>query len=229
MPPATRPRTAGQASSTPASTSSATPSGAAWPGGEEATSPASPQPSAPRRRKRKASRSGPGTSTGAAARTCPASLRKSTPRYEAGSTITEPSTAPSCASSHGASTSTSPGGPCTSSNGSAAGTPKRWPGCKRSTSTSPAYSPTGGLSPSPPTGLWGPDDGRPSRPVCAVRRFVVSPTQLGGTRRNVPGSPGLPGWETGRGQEHAREAVAVWRRPGRGAARPARYGQGWIA
>ena len=32
-----------------------------------------------------------------------------------------------------------------------------------------------------------------------------------------------------RGQEHARKAVIVWRRPGRGTARPARYGQGWIA
>ena len=36
---------------------------------------------------------------------------------------------------------------------------------KGPTSTSPACSPTGNLSPSPPTGLWGPDDGRPSRPV----------------------------------------------------------------
>jgi hypothetical protein len=39
-----------------------------------------------------------------------------------------PSTAPSCASWHGVSTSTSPGGPCTNSNDSAASTPKRWPG-----------------------------------------------------------------------------------------------------
>jgi len=78
--------------------SSATPSGAAWPKAEEATSPASPRPSAPRRRKRPASRSGPGTSTGAAARTLPASPKRSTPRCEAGSTTTEPSTAPSCAS-----------------------------------------------------------------------------------------------------------------------------------
>ena len=45
-------------------------------------------------------------------------------------------------------------------------------------------------------------------------------------RRNleerVPGSPGLPGRESARGQEHAREAVVAWRRPGRRAARPAR-------
>jgi hypothetical protein len=30
---------------------------------------------------------------------------------------------------------------------------------------------------------------------CAMRRLVVSPTQLGGTRREVPGSDGLPGSE----------------------------------
>ena len=65
--------------------------------------------------------------------------------------------------------------------------------------------------------------------LCAVWRFVVFPVQPGGTRREVPGSPDLPGVERRRGQEHVREAVAVWRRPGRGAARPARYGQGWIA
>jgi hypothetical protein len=46
-----------------------------------------------------------------------------------------------------------------------ANTPKRWPGCKRSTSTSRACSPTGSSSHSPKAGLWGPDDGRPSRPV----------------------------------------------------------------
>ena len=74
---------------------------------------------------------------------------RSTLKSGAGSTITEPSTAPSCASSHGASTSTSPGGPCTSSNDSAASTPKRWPGCRRSTSTSRACSPTGSSSRSP--------------------------------------------------------------------------------
>jgi hypothetical protein len=70
--------------------------------------------------------------------------------------------------------------------------------------------------------------GKTARAVCAVRRFVVSPTQSGGTRKEVLGSPDLPGRETARGQQHVREAVAVWRRPGRGAARPARYGQDWI-
>jgi RNA-directed DNA polymerase len=46
---------------------------------------------------------GPGTSTVAVARTCPTSLRPSTLRFGAGSTTTDASTAPSCASSHGAS------------------------------------------------------------------------------------------------------------------------------
>ena len=98
-------------------------------------------------------------------RTCPASLRRSILRSRAGSTITGPSTAPSCVSWHGASTSISPGGPCTSSSDSAASTPKRWPGCRRCISTSLACSPTGSSSRSPEAGLWGPDDGRPSRPV----------------------------------------------------------------
>ena len=74
-----------------------------------------------------------------------------------------------------------------------------------------------------------PCEGKLSCTVCAVRRFVASLMQLGGTWRSVPGSPGLPDRESARGPEHAREAVVVWRRPGRRAARPARYGQGWIA
>jgi hypothetical protein len=45
--------------------------------------------------------------------------------------------------------------------------------------------------------------------VCAVRRFVVSPTQSGGTWREVPGSPGLPERESVRGPEHAGKVVAV--------------------
>ncbi len=43
------------------------------------------------------------------------------------------STAPSCSSSHGASTITWPGGPCASSSDSKASTPRPWPGCRRST------------------------------------------------------------------------------------------------
>jgi hypothetical protein len=138
-----RTRTAGETSGIPASISSATPSGAAWPRAAEAISLASPRSSAPQRGRRRASRSGTGTSTAAAARTCPPWPGRSIPRSRAGSTITEPSTAPSCASWHGASTSTWPGGPCTSSSDSAASTPKRWPGCKRCISTSHACSLTG--------------------------------------------------------------------------------------
>jgi len=72
----------------------------------------------------------------------------------------------------------------------------------------------------PPTG-WA-VCGRSAGTVCAVRRFVASLMQLGGTWRSVPGSPGLPRRESVRGQQHAREAVVVWRRPGWRAARPAR-------
>jgi hypothetical protein len=57
--------------------------------------------------------------------------------------------------------------------------------------------------------------------LCATRRPVVFPTQLGGTRREVPGSDGLPGAERLRGQEHARKPVVVPRRMGRGAGGPA--------
>ena len=174
-------RTAGGTSSTPASISSATPSGAAWPRAAEAISLASPRPSAARRRRRKASRSGTGTSTAAAARTCPAWPGRSIPRSRAGSTITEPSTAPSCASWHGASTSTSSGGPCTSSSDSAASTPKRWPGCRRCISTSLACSPTGSSSRSPKAGLWGPDDGRPSRPVLRAAGGETPPADSPGS------------------------------------------------
>src|SRR3954463_1080765 len=64
---------------------------------------------------------------------------------------------------------------------------------------------------------------------CAVRRFVASSTQSGGIWRNIPGSPDSPGGESRRGQQHVRKAVVAGRRSGRRAARPARYGQGWIA
>ena len=57
--------------------------------------------------------------------------------------------------------------------------------------------------------------------LCATRRPVVFPTQLGGTRREVPGSDGLPGAERLKGQEHARKPVVVPRRMGRGAGGPA--------
>ena len=57
--------------------------------------------------------------------------------------------------------------------------------------------------------------------LCATRRFAVFPVQPGGTRREVPGSDGLPGAERLRGQEHARKPAAAPRRMGRGAGRPA--------
>ncbi|MDO0917771.1 DUF2034 domain-containing protein [Streptomyces sp. DT2A-34] len=44
---------------------------------------------------------------------------------------------------------------------------------------------------------------------CAVWRFDVSPAQLGGIWRNIPGSPGLLDRESGRGQQHARKAEAA--------------------
>ncbi len=44
------------------------------------------------------------------------------------------------------------------------------------------------------------------REKCAVRRFVVSPAQSGGTWRIVPGSTGLPSRESSRGQEHVGKA-----------------------
>ena len=40
------------------------------------------------------------------------------------------------------------------------------------------------------------------RTLCAARRFAVFPAQPGGTRREVPGSNGLPGSERLRGQQH---------------------------
>ena len=65
---------------------------------------------------------------------------------------------------------------------------------------------------------------------CAARRLVVSPVQLGGTRREVPGSDGLPQVRKDLGgPEHARKAAAVPRRTGRCAAGPAEYGESWIA
>jgi SRSO17 transposase len=57
--------------------------------------------------------------------------------------------------------------------------------------------------------------------LCATRRLAVSPTQLGGTRREVPGSDDLPGAERLRGQEHVRKPAAVSRRKERCAGGPA--------
>jgi hypothetical protein len=117
-------------------------------------------------------------------------VRRSILKSRAGSTITEPSTAPSCVSWHGASTSTSSGGPCASSSDSAASTPKRWPGCRRCISTSLACSPTGSSSRSPKAGLWGPDDGRPSRPVLRAAGGETPPA-------DSPGCEDLGAWWSG--------------------------------
>jgi hypothetical protein len=48
--------------------------------------------------------------------------------------------------------------------------------------------------------------------LCATRRLVVSPPQVGETRREVSGSDGLPGAERLRGQEHARKPATRSRR-----------------
>src|SRR5690606_10563093 len=53
-----------------------------------------------------------------------------------------------------------------------------------------------------------PDAGDRQR-ECAVWRFVVSPVKPGGTRKEVPGPPGLPGGESGRGKQHVREVATA--------------------
>jgi putative transposase len=54
--------------------------------------------------------------------------------------------------------------------------------------------------------------GKIERWLCATKRTVVSPAQPGGTRREVPGSDGLPDAERLRGQEHASQPEAGSRR-----------------
>jgi hypothetical protein len=62
------------------------------------------------------------------------------------------------------------------------------------------------------------------------KRLVVSPVQLGGTRREIPGSDGLPQIRKDLGgPEHARKAAAAPRRTARCVAGPAEYGESWIA
>ena len=53
--------------------------------------------------------------------------------------------------------------------------------------------------------------GKVERFQCATRRLVVSPAQPGGTRREVPGSDGLPDVERLMGQDHARKPAAGFR------------------
>ncbi len=89
-----------------------------------------------------------------------------------------PSTAPSCTPSHGASTSTSSGGPCTSSSdcgASPAGPGTGWP---LPVSVSPSSSPTGTLSLPPEAGLWEPYDGRLARTVLREPGGAIPPGYL---------------------------------------------------
>jgi hypothetical protein len=136
----------------------------------------------PRREKRSAKRSGPGTSTVAVARTYPASPRRSTLTWGAGSTITGPSTAPSCASSPGASMSILFDGPCKSSNDLEASTSGQQNGCNGSTVTSLTFSPIGSLSRLLHAGLWGPDNGRLLRPVLREPGAAMPPATHPGRR-----------------------------------------------
>ena len=106
-----RTRTAEGTSSTPASTSSATPSGdtrcSAGEGSSRASTLHQHQCDQGDRQEDQV------WHLNRRSRTDLSSLaREINPRYEAGSTITGPSTAPSCMSSHGASTSTWSDGPC---------------------------------------------------------------------------------------------------------------------
>ena len=61
--------------------------------------------------------------------------------------------------------------------------------------------------------------------ACATKRLVISLAQLGGIRRSIPGSNGLPRSERKRGTWHASEAAAVSRYEERGAAGPERDGE----
>src|SRR5262249_15688604 len=65
--------------------------------------------------------------------------------------------------------------------------------------------------------------------VCAAGRGAESLTQSGEVRRETSGSSDLPEGESRRGQEHVGEAGAIGRRVGWRPARPARYGESWIA
>src|SRR5262245_64729083 len=65
--------------------------------------------------------------------------------------------------------------------------------------------------------------------VCAAGRGAESLTQSGEVLREASGSSDLPKGESRRGQEHVGEAGAIGRRVGWRSARPARYGESWIA
>src|SRR5215471_21405419 len=65
--------------------------------------------------------------------------------------------------------------------------------------------------------------------VCAAGRGAESLMQSGEVRREASGSSDLPEGESRRGQEPVGEAGAIGRRVGSCPARPARYGESWIA
>ena len=73
-----------------------------------------------------------------------------------------------------------------------ASTPKRWPGCRRCISISRTCSPTGSLSRSPQAGLWGPDDGRLSRPVLRAAGVRFPPPTHPPLELSVGGVPAVP-------------------------------------
>ena len=85
---------------------------------------------------------------------------------------------PSWTSSHGASTSTSSGGPCTSSSDCGEGPCGPGPGCNEFVSDSPGSSPTGTSSHSPTVGLWEPGEGRLSRRVLREPGGAIPPGHL---------------------------------------------------
>jgi group II intron reverse transcriptase/maturase len=150
---------------TPASTFSAIPSGDVRRADREATSSASRQPSRSRLEERSARRSGHGIFGAAAQRTWPASQRKSIRRCVAGSATTEPSIAPSCTSSPGASTSILFDGPGTSSNDSGTPPSVHGPGWPPSNGESRDYLRIGRERRHRKADLQEPYDGRLSRTV----------------------------------------------------------------
>src|ERR1017187_698805 len=97
------------------------------------------------------------------------------PRSEAGSTTTEPSTAPSCTSSHCASTNTWSDGPCRNSSDCGGSHSKRGPGSMLHDSKTPGSLPTGTFFRSLPTDLQEPDEPRGSRPVLREPGGAIPP------------------------------------------------------
>ena len=174
--------------------------------------------------RRSANRSGTGTSTVAAQRTSPDSPGPSTPRSEAGSTTTEPSTAPSCIPSQHASTNISSDGRCRSSNDCEANPPKHGDGSTLPVSASHNSSLTGTSLLQPNAGLWEPYDGRLSRTVLTEREVpsrhspgpqpqaadpqITPDTQ--NSRVSLLGLPGLPAGGLRSGPALGADSTKYW-------------------